>query len=47
MTLGPVIGGFLIGIVDIHWFYPLLLVTVPAAILVCWFSNLKKRRGCA
>ena len=45
MTLGPVIGGVLMGIVDVHWFYPVLLVTVPAAILVCWLSNLKKLRG--
>lgn len=45
MTLGPVIGGFLMGSVDVHWFYPVLLVTVPAAILVCWLSNLKKLRG--
>lgn len=47
MALGPVIGGFLMGSVDVHWFYPVLLVTVPAAILVCWLSNLKKLRGCA
>lgn len=46
MALGPVIGGFLMGSVDIHWFYPILLVTVPAAILVCWLSGLKKLRGC-
>lgn len=45
MALGPVIGGFLMGSVDVHWFYPVLLVTVPAAILVCWLSNLKKLRG--
>lgn len=45
MTLGPVIGGVLMGIVNIRWFYPILLVTVPAAILVCWLSNLKKLRG--
>lgn len=46
MTLGPVIGGVLMGIVNIRWFYPILLVTVPVAILVCWLSNLKKLRGC-
>lgn len=46
MALGPVIGGVLMGIVNIRWFYPILLVTVPAAILVCWLSNLKKLRGC-
>lgn len=46
MALGPVIGGFLMGSIDIRWFYPVLLVTVPAAILVCWLSNLKKLRGC-
>lgn len=45
MALGPVIGGVLMGIVNIRWFYPILLVTVPAAILVCWLSNLKKLRG--
>lgn len=44
MTLGPVIGGVLMGIVNIRWFYPILLVTVPVAILVCWLSNLKKLR---
>lgn len=45
MTLGPVIGGVLMGIVNIRWFYPILLVTVPVAILVCWLSDLKKLRG--
>ena len=45
MALGPVIGGVLMGIVNIRWFYPILLVTVPVAILVCWLSNLKKLRG--
>ena len=34
MTLGPVIGGFLYGNLDLAWFYPALLLTVPPAVLV-------------
>ena len=34
MTLGPVIGGFLYGHLDIRLFYPVLLATVPLAVLV-------------
>ena len=29
MTLGPVIGGFLYGRLDLAWFYPALVLTVP------------------
>lgn len=39
MTLGPVIGGALFGSVDLAWFYPALMVTVPAAWLVCAVSR--------
>lgn len=42
MTLGPFIGGFLIGSVKLSWFYPLLLFTVPLEILVYVFSRLRK-----
>ena len=31
MTLGPVIGGALYGGLDIGWFYPVLMVTMPLA----------------
>ena len=34
MTLGPMIGGVLYGSLDIQWFYPVLLITVPLVILV-------------
>ena len=39
MTLGPVIGGALFGAFDPAWFYPALMVTVPAAWLVCAVSR--------
>lgn len=29
MALGPVIGGYLYGNVDVHLFYPILLITIP------------------
>lgn len=38
MTLGPVIGGFLYGNVDLALFYPILLVTVPLIIIVYLLS---------
>ena len=31
MTLGPVIGGALYGGLDIGWFYPVLMATMPLA----------------
>lgn len=34
MTLGPVIGGFLYGRLDLAWFYPALVLTVPLGVLV-------------
>lgn len=34
MTLGPMIGGILYGNLDIRWFYPALLLTVPLVVLV-------------
>lgn len=34
MALGPMIGGALYGGLDIRWFYPVLLVTVPLAAAV-------------
>ena len=34
MTLGPVIGGFLFGHVDLRLFYPALLITVPLTLLL-------------
>lgn len=39
MTLGPVIGGFLYGHLDISMFYPMLAVTVPLIIIVYIFSR--------
>ena len=34
MTLGPMIGGVLYGGLDIRWFYPALMVTMPLAAVV-------------
>lgn len=34
MALGPILGGALYGSLDIRYFYPALLVTVPLGILV-------------
>ncbi|OUP84868.1 MFS transporter [Lachnoclostridium sp. An169] len=34
MALGPMIGGALYGGLDIRWFYPVLMLTVPLAVLV-------------
>ncbi len=42
MTLGPVIGGFLYGHLDIRLFYPALLVTVPLALAVYVLTMRKK-----
>lgn len=41
MSLGPIIGGFLYGNVDIKAFYPILIITVPLS-LVVYFVNRKK-----
>ncbi|WP_425754937.1 MFS transporter [Ihubacter sp. rT4E-8] len=42
MSLGPVIGGFLYGNLDLTWFYPALLLTIPLNLFVYIFA--KKRR---
>ena len=34
MTLGPMIGGTLYGGLEIRWFYPALMVTMPLAAAV-------------
>ena len=34
MTFGPLLGGLLYGNVDIHWFYPLLMATIPLSLAV-------------
>ena len=39
MALGPIIGGILYGNVNISYFYPLLVITVPAGLLVYWLSH--------
>lgn len=39
MMLGPVIGGFLYGNVSIELFYPILLITVPIALIIAWTSK--------
>ena len=44
MALGPIIGGMLYGNVDIHYFYPFLLTTVPLGILVYWLNRFKFSR---
>lgn len=44
MTLGPILGGILYGGLEIRWFYPVFLVTVPAVFLVYLFAG-KNLRG--
>jgi predicted MFS family arabinose efflux permease len=44
MALGPIIGGMLYGNVDIHYFYPFLLATVPLGVLVYWLNRSKLSR---
>lgn len=44
MTLGPFIGGILYGALDIKWFYPVLMMTMPLAGAVYCF-NRKKLKG--
>lgn len=39
MALGPIIGGFLYGSVDIHFFYPCLFITVPVCLAVYYISK--------
>lgn len=43
MTLGPFLGGLLYGRADIRLFYPALLLTVPAALLVYFLSRRASR----
>lgn len=43
MTLGPVIGGFLYGNVDIAMFYPVLYVTMPVCVLIYIFTMRKMK----
>lgn len=38
MAFGPIIGGFLYGHVPLHFFFVVLLVVVPLAIIVYWFD---------
>lgn len=45
MTLGPVIGGALFGAVDLAWFYPALMLTIPAAWLVRALSQRRAAGG--
>lgn len=47
MTLGPAIGGFLFGHLDIHLFYPALLLTVPLCFLVHGLSQRQKNKRMA
>lgn len=44
MALGPIIGGFLYGTVDIHLFYPFLLITVPICLIVYFISKRLQNR---
>ncbi len=40
MTLGPVIGGMLMGNISVKWFYPDLLVTIPLLFLsLCRYED--------
>ena len=41
MSLGPIIGGVLYGNVNIIYFYPLLVITVPLGLLVYWLNHYK------
>ncbi|WP_458398377.1 MFS transporter [Anaerotignum sp.] len=43
MMLGPVIGGFLYGNVPIGLFYPVLLLTVPVALIIAWATGKSAR----
>lgn len=45
MALGPIVGGVLYGHIDISYFYPVLAVTVPLAILVHWISCNKTKNS--
>lgn len=45
MTLGPMIGGALYGGLDIRWFYPALMVTMPLAGAVYVIVERKEKRN--
>ena len=45
MSLGPIIGGILYGSVDIMYFYPILAITVPAGLIVCWLHRHKTAKS--
>lgn len=44
MTLGPMIGGALYGWLDIGWFYPVLMVTMPLAGVVYIVAGRRMRK---
>ena len=44
MTLGPVIGGMLMGNISVKWFYPDLLVTIPLCFLVYVVMKIKRQK---
>lgn len=39
MTIGPAVGGFLYGNFNIAFFYPFMLITIPAVVLVYLFTH--------
>ena len=43
MALGPVIGGVLYGALDIQYFYPVFLVTIPVIFLISMHKNLSRK----
>ena len=43
MTLGPVIGGVLLGHLDAEWLYPALLVTMPLSVAVYFMGGVGKK----
>lgn len=45
MTLGPVVGGALFGSVDLAWFFPALMLTVPAAVAVALATTRRAAEG--
>ena len=42
MTLGPIIGGFLYGHMELSLFYPMLLLTVPLGFIVFLAAHRRK-----
>ena len=39
MALGPLFGGLLFGALPISFFYPVLLVSLPAAAAIYWYGR--------